>query len=381
MAIIDEKELPHLIEENKYIYEEYYDREFIDAMIEALSMIDKTYFRISFVGFSNLPERVKEDVPLIYASNHSGMAFPWDAMMFGMGLIKKHGNDYTKGLRALTAPMLSQSRLMNPFLISNVWKRGGGIDATTLNFETMMKYKDGELLIYPEGVPGIGKGFNRKYQLQRFSTSFIRMSLKHRTDVIPFYTVNGEYINPWTYSYDWVNKIIQRIGIPFLPIGIITTLIIFQPWLFYCAWPANLIYVMGERIKPYEMTDKSFEEMEKADFEMIRDKVVAIMQIQINEAVDQYGSKPFHWKEFWSKFFKNIKDFPFNMPFGWPLLFADFERKFFKKKQRPPKLNLNFFSIFRILIQNPITICYYIPILGWVPLLLRGYKNNDIRKH
>jgi 1-acyl-sn-glycerol-3-phosphate acyltransferase len=380
MAIIPESELPSLIEKNKYIYEEYYDRDFIANVTEALALIDRTYFRIRYVGFGNLPERRHSHIPLIYASNHSGMAFPWDAILFGMGLIKKHKGDFTKGLRALTAPMLSQSVLMNLFLMPNVWKKGGGIDATTLNFETMMHYPDGELLIYPEGVPGIGKGFNNKYKLQRFSTSFVRMALKYDTDIVPFATVNGEYINPYTYSYRWINRIFQRIGIPFLPIGIITIMVLIQPWFFYTAWPANLVFVLGKRINPRDFSDKPFHEMTREDFGLITQKVKEEMQIQLSEAEKQWGRKPFKWKDFWQLFFKNIKDFPFNMPFGWPLLFAEFERQYYKKKQRPVKLNLNFFSVFRIMIQNPITLAYYIPIVGWIPLLIKGYRNNTLGK-
>ncbi len=40
-------------------------------------------------------------------------------------------------------------------------------------------------MLYPEGVPGIGKGFNRKYQLQRLATSMVRLGLQHGTDIMP----------------------------------------------------------------------------------------------------------------------------------------------------------------------------------------------------
>ncbi|MBK8396424.1 MAG: 1-acyl-sn-glycerol-3-phosphate acyltransferase [Leptospiraceae bacterium] len=76
------------------------------------------------------------------------------------------------------------------------WKRVGGVDATLDNFDSMMKLKESNVLIFPEGIAGIGKGFDKRYQLQQFSSSFIRMAIKYKTDIIPVSVVNGEYINP-----------------------------------------------------------------------------------------------------------------------------------------------------------------------------------------
>jgi hypothetical protein len=227
---------------------------------------------------------------------------------------------------------------------------------------------------------GIRKRFNNRYKLQRFSTSFVRMALKYNTDIIPFATVNGEYINPYTYSYRWINRIFQKIGIPFLPIGIITIMVFLQPWFFYTAWPASLVFVMGKRIRPSDYTDKPFSDLTRDDFGHITGQIKAEMQKQLLEAEKEWGKQPFKWNEFWRLFFKHFNEFPFNMPFGWPLLFAEFERRYYRLKERPVKLNLNFFSVFRILVQNPITICYYIPILGWIPLLIKGYRNNTLGK-
>jgi len=376
---ISDSELLQLIAANKKIYWEHYDPVFLRNLIDqVMAVVDETYFRSRFVGFSELPQRNNPKRPLIYAGNHTGMSFPWDAMIFVGGFFKKHGYDTSKSLRTLTAPMLSKTALMNPFLMKDVWKKAGGIDATTLNFETMMEYQDSDLLIYPEGVPGIGKGFNKRYQLQKFSTSFLRMSIKYKTDIIPFATINGEYINPYSYSFPWLNNLANKIGIPFFPIGILTLLLLFQPWLFYSALPAKLIFVRGERLKPYEMIDKPFPEITRADLEDLRDNVHLKMQAQLDEAVKTWGNKPYQMKEFWQKFIENIGKFPYNLPFGWPLIFSEFERKYYRTDQKPVKLKLGFLSTLRIMIQNPITIAFFIPLLGWIPLLIKGYRHKDL---
>jgi hypothetical protein len=374
---LSKEELAEAIEKNKKIYYEYLDKEFVTTLIDnVLSIIDETYFRSVFIGFRDLPERNNPDHPLIYASNHSGMAFPWDAMVFTGGLLKKHGYNWRNSVRTLIAPALSEITLMNPYLMKNVWKRCGGIDATSLNFETMMHFKDSELLIYPEGIAGIGKGFNRKYQLQRFSTSMIRMSLKYKTDIIPFTTINGEYINPYVFSVKWVNRLSTKIGIPYIPIGLVTPIILIQPWIFYMAFPAKLYYVMGKRIKPYEMINKPFEEVTREDLESISKMIHDEMQAQTNVAEEKWGKDPYQMKEFWKRFRRNFSKFPFNMPFGWPLVFTEYERQFERYMKTGEKVNLSFgrFSFFRYLFKNPIVICYFIPIIGWIPLLIKGYR-------
>jgi len=369
---ISDDELSKLVDENKKIYTEFFDFNYLKSIIENLcNFFDTYYFRCKFIGFETMPERNNPNRPLIFASNHSGMAFPWDAMMLGIGIYKLNNYDLKKSFRGLAAPMLSQTKMMQPYLIDDMWKRVGGVDATSLNFETMMEYQDSNIMIYPEGVPGIGKGFNNRYQLQRFSTSFIRMSIKYKTDVIPISTVNAEYVNPFSYSFEPVNKIVNKIGMPFLPLGLSLLLIPLQPWAFYMAFPANLTYVKGERIKPYEMTDKPFDQLTRGDLEEIADKVKAKMQEELNDAVEKYGKQPYKLGQLLVTVLKNLGKLPFIFPIGWPLLFIEHERLYKKNKGKPVHMKLGFFSFIKMLIMNPRTIAFYLPIIGWIPLIFR----------
>lgn len=376
---LSQDEIVALASQNEAVYDEYCDEKYTKSLeINILNHLNKHYFRSRFIGFEDDPQRNNPDRPLLYIGNHSGMAFPWDAIMLGAGLFKKFDHSFEKTMRPLSAPMLSMSTLMNPFLIPNFWKRIGGIDATSLNFETLMHFNRSNVLVYPEGVPGIGKGFDKKYQLQRFSTSFIRMSLKYRTDVIPILTINGEYINPYSYTFDWINRLSQKIGVPFLPISIILPFILMQPWLFYFAFPARLTYVMGKRVKPYEMIDKPFEQLSEKDISDIRDQVQASMQADINEAVELYGKEPFKLGELIWHNLKNLNHIAFFSSPGWPLVFAEHERLYKKNNGQPVDLKIGFFSLPLILLRNFFYISFFIPILGWIPILLRGYAGNKL---
>lgn len=378
MKNISAEEYQKKIEANKFIFDNGFEFEFIESLNKNVaSTIDEVFFRSEFVGFDDPIERNNPDHPVIIISNHSGMAFPWDAMMFGAGYLKKMNYDQSKTFRALVAPMLSQTALMNPYMINDFWKRLGGVDATFLNFETMMHYKESNLLVYPEGVPGIGKGWNRKYELQRFATSFVRMSLKYKTDVVPYVTVNGENINPHTYSFEFINKLVRKIGIPFLPVGLVILLLPFQPWLFYYAWPAKLVFVRGKRLSPWKWIDKPYKDITEEEILAIRDRVQAQMQEELNAAVVKYGRKPYQVGEHLKHVWKNRKMFPFYLPHGWLFAFHEFIRLWNKSKPgEEVEIKYGVGAMFRMLIENPFTISYFIPILGWIPIMWRGYKGG-----
>ena len=77
------------IEANKGIYQ-HCDANYVRQINDALfSIVETSYFRPVYVGFDEMPERNQAAHPVILASNHSGMAFPWDAMVFGCGMQKR----------------------------------------------------------------------------------------------------------------------------------------------------------------------------------------------------------------------------------------------------------------------------------------------------
>ncbi|RSK48873.1 lysophospholipid acyltransferase family protein [Hymenobacter rigui] len=374
-------QLPPAIQANQHIYSDYFDEHFVETLDRnVLQLLDRVWFRSKLVGFEDYPQRNNPERPLIFASNHSGMAFPWDAIVALSHLWRVLPN--LRDLpRPLSAPMLSQSALMNPFLVKDFWKRCGCVDATTLNFETMMFYNDHNLMLYPEGVPGIGKGFNNKYQLQRLATSIVRLGIQHRTDIIPFYTINGEYLNPYTYSWAWVNRLSKKIGIPFIPMGPVILLVLLQPWFFYMAFPAKLTFVLGTRIKPYELTDKTTDELTREEYEALANEVRGRMQKEMDAAVQQHGQHPYRWRELWQCIKANWRYFPFFLPWAWPALFQEFERQYLRHGQRDFDLDLGSPGTYwRMLWRNPFTLTFFIPVLGWIPIAIRGYKGHRLGK-
>ncbi len=365
------------IENNKGIYQDF-DANYVRNINNSIfKIIEESYFRPVFVGFDDMPERNNPDHPIILASNHSGMAFPWDAMVFGCGMFKRFDYHPDKIFRAIVAPMLSGIPAMHPYFMKGAWKTSGGVDATFLNFETMMHYPNGHLLIYPEGVPGIGKGFNNRYKLQRFATSFIRMSLKYKTDILPYSTVNAEWVVPFVYSSTWVNKQFNKIGVPFMALGVLTLFLIF-PWAFYLAFPANMHFVKGTRISPWKWTDKAYDDLTDDEIQSIRNRVQEQMQDDLNAAVEKYGHSPYKFGDFLKKMWQYKHYFPYNLPVFWPVIFHEFQRQWADEGKcysgEEVEISTSWGTFIKYLFRNPIIIAYFIPIFGWFILIWYGKR-------
>ncbi len=376
-------EIPPDLVANQHIYYDYFDESFTRTLDEnLLQLLDRVWFRSKLVGFENFPQRNNPARPLIFASNHSGMAFPWDAIVALAHLFRTLSDQ--NGLmadmpRPLSAPVLSATNLMNPYLVKDFWKKCGSVEATTRNFETMMYYPDHNLMLYPEGVPGIGKGFNRKYELQRLATSMLRLGLQHGTDIVPFYTINAEYLNPFAYSFEWVNRLTREIGISFLPITPLLLLVLVQPWAFYLALPAQLTFVLGTRIRPSDLTDKQYDELSRDEYLALSEQVRQRMQTELNAAVLAHGQRPYRWRELWQRMKENWRYFPFFLPFAWPAAFTEFERRYVREGQRGFQMPLTRPGAWlRMLWRNPLTLAYFVPLLGWIPLAIKGYKDNKL---
>jgi hypothetical protein len=69
-----------------------------------------------------------------------------------------------------------------------------------------------------------------------------------------------------------------------------------------------------------------------------------------------------------------MRRFPFFVPPLWPSLFNEFDR--LSRKGRVHQLKFNLWRGFKAHWKNPITFAFYIPILGWIPILIRGYRDR-----
>ena len=315
------------------------------------------YFRSRLIGAGNVPK----EGPAILAANHSGSSFPYDGIALDGGLWFKEGMPIEKKCRSVYAKVLSVTWWMRPYGIDNFWRRCGGVDMTFDNFDRLLERGD-RVLYYPEGVPGIGKGFAKRYQLQRFASSFITLALKHRAPVVPVSVVNAEWVIPFSFMLrplDWAMA--KFFKVPFLPLPA-GPLAILLPFLWYLALPARMIFFIGKpidvvgraRAAGIDPDDPSLEEARA-----IADGVRETMQERLTERVERYGRWPYNLRLLWREARRRGLWSCLKLgPWAWVWAFPRLDRD----RQRPPARNR-----LHAFLRDWDLLFYYVP-LGW-PLL------------
>ena len=377
--VISEEQIEH----NREEYKRHFSLPYMEAFCRhVLNHICDVWYRPRFVGFEHLPPRNNPAAPLIFATNHSGMAFPWDAIVF-ISQIAARELPMQDGIRALISPMLTKYPYMCPFLIDDLWFKAGCINATLLNFETAMSLNESNVLIFPEGIDGIGKGFDKRYQLQPFKTSFLRMSIRYKTDIIPFMTVNGEYNNPLAYNWKPLTKLVRKIGMPFFPVGLLAFLAIFQPWILYVSLPSRLTFVIGEPIHVYEMVDKPYEQLTQQELKVVGEKIRQQWQQQLLDAKKTYGKKYYDIRLLLKTMWRHKRYFLRYFPPFWPFVMTYFDVNY-DANIGDESLRITLRKCLKTIIKRPWVLAMYLPVLGWAFIALRSWrrmKNNSKSKN
>jgi len=250
---------------------------------------------------------------------------------------------------------------MRPFGVDNLWRRGGGVDMTFDNFERLIQRGD-RIIYYPEGVPGIGKGFQHRYHLQRFRTSFMRLAARHDVPIYPTYVVNAEWVMPFHVTFPPLDRLFQRyFHVPFLPLPAGILALIF-PWMWYLALPAQMTFVVGDPIDPWEVLHelgvKDHEEPDRNTLDRAAHRVRKTMQAELDRLVATYGKHPYNWRSLTTSLRAAKGCLRKVLPTGWPVAFIRNERNHYRKPARNRLIAV---------LRDLDLVAFYLP-LGW-PLL------------
>jgi len=158
------------------------------------------WFRVVSHGIENVPRRGRA----ILAANHSG-TLPFDAAMLWADVVRNVG----RVPRAVADFFVSNL----PF-VSTLFTRAGVVGGGRANVRNLLE--DEELLmIFPEGVPGIGKPFTERYQLQEWRVGHAELAIRHRAPVIPVAIVGAEEQMPQIAR---LKRLGRLVGAPYVPL-------------------------------------------------------------------------------------------------------------------------------------------------------------------
>jgi 1-acyl-sn-glycerol-3-phosphate acyltransferase len=159
------------------------------------------YWRCEVYGVENVPT----EGPAILAANHSG-TIPVDGAMLKIATLKEHGRN----------PWLLAADLAFriPFF-RDVLRVAGNARADRA--ETVALLRKGELIgVFPEGFKGIGKGWKKRYQLQRFGRGgFVEVAMEAGAPIIPVAIIGGEEAYPMIAN---VKPLARWLGLPYFPV-------------------------------------------------------------------------------------------------------------------------------------------------------------------
>lgn len=176
------------------------ERDHVALGIALTRFLYEKWFRVLSYGIENVP---KEGAAIL-AANHSG-TLPFDGMMLWVDVVRRVGR--------VPRPVADRFVSNLPY-ISTLYSRAGVVGGSRGNVRSLLEA--GELIeIFPEGVPGIGKPFSERYQLQDWRVGHAELAIRHRAPVVPIAIVGAEEQMPQLGRLKGLGKLV---GAPYIPI-------------------------------------------------------------------------------------------------------------------------------------------------------------------
>lgn len=186
-----------------------------------LGLFYRRYFRVKCFGLENVPAAGRA----MLVGNHSG-GIPVDGGMVLASLLLDHEPP------RLGHGMVEKFVANLPFL-SYWWDRVGQFTGLPEHALGLLE-RDRVLVVFPEGVRGVGKLAQDGYELERFGTGFLRLALRTKTPVVPFAFVGGVEAMP-TVAH--LERLARAVRVPYIPI---------TPYLLPLPLPLRCVIVYGE---------------------------------------------------------------------------------------------------------------------------------------
>jgi 1-acyl-sn-glycerol-3-phosphate acyltransferase len=159
------------------------------------------YFRVLVHGIDRVPEG-----RALLIANHSGQ-LPFDAMMIAASMILDH--EPPRVVRSMVEKWIPRLPYVSVF-----FARVGQVVGTPDNCRRLLRRGE-TILVFPEGVRGISKTIDRRYQLERFGTGFMRLALETNTPIVPIAVVGAEEQAPAVAN---LKSLARVVGAPAFPV-------------------------------------------------------------------------------------------------------------------------------------------------------------------
>ena len=166
-----------------------------------IALMYRHYFRVETEGIEKVPSG-----RVLLIANHAGQ-LPFDAAMLnGAMLLEAETPRIARGMGEYWIPQL-------PF-VSVAAARGGHAVGTPGNCVALLEAEEC-VAVFPEGVRGMNKTYDQRYQLQRMGLGFLRIALETGTPIVPVGIVGSEDQQPGLAN---VRPLARVLGMPAFPL-------------------------------------------------------------------------------------------------------------------------------------------------------------------
>lgn len=233
------------------------DQGMIEILRPFFQFLYHNYFRVEAEGLSHVPTQG----PAILVGNHAGV-LPYDGSMVHLAVYNEHQT--RRNVRFLVDDFVFRLPL-----VGTIVQRTGGIKATHDN-ATQLIQKGHLVMIFPEGVRGMGKTYDHRYQLQQFGRGgFVRLALRTGAPIIPVAIIGSEEIHPIIWKS---HQLAAPLHIPFFPFSVTF------PWLGplgVVPLPSKWHIIFGEPVRFDHLSPTTAENRELVlnETEQIRGKI------------------------------------------------------------------------------------------------------------
>ena len=166
-------------------------------------LFHRRYFRTQVYGIQRVPAG-----RVLIVANHSGQ-IPVDGVLLASALMLDA--DPPRFPRSMVETWTAEL----PF-ISTLYPRLGQVVGSPENARRLLRQEE-SLIVFPEGVKGIAKTFDQRYQLADFGLGFVRLALETNTPIVPVAIIGGEEQYPSIADFKPLARLLRMPAFPVVP--------------------------------------------------------------------------------------------------------------------------------------------------------------------
>lgn len=180
-----------------------FDEAFYEEFFPLVRWVHDHYFRVETTGVDHIPSEGRG----LVVANHSG-TLPYDGAMVATTVRIHH--PAKRHLRPLVENFVYHMPYLGRFMA-----QAGAVRACQENAQALLE-ADQTVLVFPEGVKGIGKLYRQRYRLQRFGRGgAIKLAMRTGSPIVPCAVVGAEESMPLLGKVTWLAR---PLGLPYIPV-------------------------------------------------------------------------------------------------------------------------------------------------------------------